>query len=60
MHFKETGESADYYKNIGIEVSNVDGDTSPAVNDEINRVEEIIYRKLLELAGEHDVIRGER
>ncbi|MBI5665026.1 MAG: hypothetical protein HZC49_08090 [Nitrospirae bacterium] len=49
-----------FYRNLGISISNLDRDDITEINDEVNRIEEILYRKLLEVAGEENVVRGER
>jgi hypothetical protein len=49
-----------FYRNLGISISNADRDDIPEINDEVNRIEDILYRKLLEVAGKENVVRGER
>lgn len=54
-----TTETA-YYRNLGISIFNLDNNDIPEINDEVNRIEEILYKKLLEVAGEKNVVRGKR
>ena len=60
LSFKETDAQSAFYKNMGISIANLDRDDILEINDEISRIEEIIYKKLLEVAGENNVARGRR
>lgn len=60
LNFKATDDSADYYRNIGIHVFNLDRSDSPEINAEVSRIEGILYEKLLEVAGKENVVRGKR
>lgn len=60
LNFKETDTYSDFYRNLGIKIFNLDRNDIPEINDEVNRIEEIIYRKLLEVAGGNNVVRGKR
>ncbi len=60
LSFKITDTPNNFYRNLGITISNADRSDIPEINDEVNRIEEILYKKLLEVAGEENVVRGER
>lgn len=60
LTFKETDPPSDFYRNLSITIVNLDRNNIPEINDEVNRIEGILYKKLLEVAGEKNVIRGER
>jgi hypothetical protein len=60
LSFKEVGSDIVFYKDLGITIVNLDRDGSPSTNDEIDRIENLLYRRLLEVAGEENVVGGER
>jgi|GEM_PF-5235064 len=60
LNFKETDTENVFYRNLGISVFNLDRNNIPEINDEINRMEQILYKKLLEVAGKDNVVRGKR
>ncbi|NKE69957.1 hypothetical protein [Candidatus Manganitrophus noduliformans] len=56
--FKETTPPSDYYRNLAINIgAPVD---SPGIKTEIERIENILYVKLVEIAGTANVVRGKR
>ena len=60
LGFKETDIAIGYYMNFGINIFNLDRNDIPEVNAEVNRIEGILYDKLLEIAGKENVVRGKR
>lgn len=56
--YKETKPPSDYYRNLGITVAAPS--SSPQIEIEIERMENILFEKLLEVAGKTNVVRGER
>lgn len=61
IHFsyKDADALNGYYRNLGISVLNLDFKDVPEVNAEIDRMEGVLYEKLLEVAGAENVKRGE-
>jgi hypothetical protein len=57
MSFKDSGPDSTFYRNIGITLT-FDRTAPPEVSDEANRMEEILYEKLIEVAGKENVVRG--
>lgn len=60
LDFKETDMKSSFYRNFGISVFNLDRNDIPEINDEVDRMEQILYNKLLEVAGRDNVVRGKR
>lgn len=60
LNFKETDMQSGFYRNLGISVFNLNRNDIPEINDEVKRMEQILYNKLLEVAGSDNVIRGKR
>lgn len=60
LTFKETSVESDSYRNMGVVISNLDRNDIPEINDEVKRMEQILYNKFLEVAGSDNVIRGKR
>jgi len=60
LTFKETSVESDFYRNMGVTISNLDRKDIPEINDEVNRIEQILYNKLLEVAGKDNVVKRER
>lgn len=60
VSYKEANDSRDYVRNIGITIANLERHEIPEISAEVNKMEGIIYRKLIEVAGENNVIRGQR
>lgn len=60
LNFKETDIQSSFYRNLGISVFNLDRNDIPEINDEVDRMEQILYNKLLEVAGRDKVVRGKR
>ena len=60
LNFKETSVESDFYRNMGVTISNLDRKDIPEINDEVNRIEQILYNKLLEVAGKDNVVRRKR
>jgi hypothetical protein len=60
LNFKETDMQSSFYRNLGISVFNLDRNDIPEINDEVNRIEQILYNKLLEVTGKDNVVRGKR
>ncbi|MDY6906115.1 MAG: hypothetical protein SWH61_15690 [Thermodesulfobacteriota bacterium] len=56
--FKETTPPSEYYRNLAIHIGAKED--SSAVKTEIDRIENKLYAKILEIAGSSNVIRGER
>lgn len=60
LSFKEINAMSDFYRNFGITISDLDRDDIPEINAEIARIEEVLYKKLLDGAGAENVVRGAR
>lgn len=58
--FKETTPPSDYYRNLAINIGASRPVDSPEIKTEIERMESMLYAKLLEIAGNANVVRGKR
>jgi hypothetical protein len=47
-----------YYRNMGITVSSLGQGETNEMKAEIFRMEEVLYKKLIEVVGEENVVRG--
>jgi hypothetical protein len=60
MSFKTENLNSDKYRNYGFSVFNLHHDDVKEINDEIDRIENIIHGKLIDFAGANNVVRGPR
>lgn len=49
-----------FYRNLEITISKLDLNDIPEINADIDRIEEILNKKFLEVTGEKNVVRGKR
>jgi len=60
MSFKVSNHDSSQYRNYGFSVFNLEHDDIKEINDEINKIEDIIYSKLISFVGAENVERGPR
>jgi hypothetical protein len=60
LAYKETEPPTRFYRGLAIYIADVDRGSVPETNVEIDRIEGILYEKLLELVGKENVVRGDR
>jgi hypothetical protein len=60
LSFKETDAAADDYLNMGISIFSLERRARPEIIAEADRIEDILYEKLIKFAGKENVVRGKR
>lgn len=60
LTYKETEPPTRFYRGLAIYIADIDRGSVPEINAEIDRIEGILYEKLLELVGKENVVRGDR
>lgn len=60
LRFIEKDRTSDHYRDLKIFIRSEYDNDSPEVREEIDRIEEILHKKLAEIAGESYVIKGKR
>lgn len=60
LNFKEVDASSDVYRNMGIRIFVSNGNGSPEINEEVDKIEGTLYKKLIEVAGNDNVVKGKR
>jgi hypothetical protein len=58
LSFKMAEPPGNYYRNMGITVSSLGQGETNEMKAEIFRMEEVLYKKLIEVVGEENVVRG--
>lgn len=56
--FKSTDTPEDYYQNLGLTIYSIGNSDAPEVELEMNRIENVLYKKLVDVTGKENVKRG--
>lgn len=60
LSFKEDYSNQDNYRNLGVTIASFNSNYLPETMNEVDRMEEILFSKLIELCGEKNIERGKR
>jgi hypothetical protein len=59
LNFKATNPEFDFYKNLGITIYNAEY-KDQKIEHEVQSIEAVLYKSLIDLAGPSNVVRGKR